>query len=35
MFLLSDLASHVTAQEIVVDGGTTVGRGFSAGRERR
>lgn len=34
VFLLSDLASHVTAQEILVDGGYTVGSNFAAGRVR-
>ncbi len=34
-FLLSDLASHVTAQEIVVDGGYTVGKSMQAGYTRR
>ena len=34
-FLLSDLASHVTAQEIVVDGGYTVGKGLQAGYSRQ
>jgi NAD(P)-dependent dehydrogenase (short-subunit alcohol dehydrogenase family) len=35
VFLLSDLASHITAQEIVVDGGYTVGSNISAGRIRK
>jgi NAD(P)-dependent dehydrogenase (short-subunit alcohol dehydrogenase family) len=34
-FLLSDLASHITGQEIVVDGGYTVGRGLQAGQKRQ
>jgi len=34
-FLLSDLASHITGQEIVVDGGYSVGSNFSAGKVRR
>lgn len=34
-FLLSDLASHITAQEIVVDGGYVVGANVSAGAIRR
>jgi NAD(P)-dependent dehydrogenase (short-subunit alcohol dehydrogenase family) len=34
-FLLSDLASHVTAQEIVVDGGYSVGKSVQAGYSRR
>lgn len=33
-FLLSDLASHITGQEIVVDGGYSIGSNFSAGRIR-
>jgi NAD(P)-dependent dehydrogenase (short-subunit alcohol dehydrogenase family) len=34
-FLLSDLASHITGQEIIVDGGYTVGKTMSAGTIRR
>jgi NAD(P)-dependent dehydrogenase (short-subunit alcohol dehydrogenase family) len=34
-FLLSDLASHITGQEIVVDGGYSIGSNFSAGKIRR
>jgi enoyl-[acyl-carrier-protein] reductase (NADH) len=34
-FLLSDLASHITAQEIVVDGGYSVGKSVQAGYARR
>jgi len=34
-FLLSDLASHITGQEIVVDGGYTVGSNVSAGVIRK
>ncbi len=34
-FLLSDLASHITAQEIVVDGGYLAGRGMKRGSIRR
>jgi NAD(P)-dependent dehydrogenase (short-subunit alcohol dehydrogenase family) len=34
-FLLSEMASHVTGQEIVVDGGYSIGSNFSAGRVRR
>jgi len=34
-FLLSDLASHVTGQEIVVDGGYTIGSNVSAGAIRK
>ena len=33
-FLLSDLASHITGQEILVDGGYTVGKNLSAGAVR-
>lgn len=35
VFLLSDLASHITGQEIVVDGGYTIGKNLSAGAIRR
>jgi NAD(P)-dependent dehydrogenase (short-subunit alcohol dehydrogenase family) len=35
VFLLSDLASHVTGQEILVDGGYTIGSNFAAGQVRR
>ena len=34
-FLLSDLASHITAQEIVVDGGYVAGKGMKVGSIRR
>jgi NAD(P)-dependent dehydrogenase (short-subunit alcohol dehydrogenase family) len=34
-FLLSDLASHITAQEIVVDGGYLAGRSIKAGSTRQ
>ncbi len=34
-FLLSELASHITGQEIVVDGGYTVGSNISAGAIRK
>jgi NAD(P)-dependent dehydrogenase (short-subunit alcohol dehydrogenase family) len=34
-FLLSEMASHVTGQEIAVDGGYSIGSNFSAGRIRR
>jgi NAD(P)-dependent dehydrogenase (short-subunit alcohol dehydrogenase family) len=34
-FLLSDMASHITGQEIFVDGGYTIGSHFSAGRVRK
>ena len=34
-FLLSDLASHITGQEIAVDGGYTIGSNISAGRIRK
>jgi NAD(P)-dependent dehydrogenase (short-subunit alcohol dehydrogenase family) len=34
-FLLSDMASHITGQEIAVDGGYTIGSNFSAGAIRR
>lgn len=33
-FLLSDLSSHITAQEIIIDGGYTAGKNFSAGDVR-
>jgi NAD(P)-dependent dehydrogenase (short-subunit alcohol dehydrogenase family) len=33
-FLLSEMASHITGQEIVVDGGYSIGSNFSAGRIR-
>jgi NAD(P)-dependent dehydrogenase (short-subunit alcohol dehydrogenase family) len=33
-FLLSDMASHITGQEIAVDGGYTIGSNFSAGAVR-
>jgi|SRR5712675_252922 len=35
VFLLSNLASHITGQEIVVDGGYTVGSNVDAGTARR
>lgn len=35
VFLLSDLAAHITAQEIVVDGGYTVGSNIGAGAIRK
>jgi len=34
-FLLSEMASHITGQEIVVDGGYSIGSNFSAGRVRK
>jgi NAD(P)-dependent dehydrogenase (short-subunit alcohol dehydrogenase family) len=34
-FLLSDLASHITGQEIAVDGGYTIGSNLSAGAIRK
>ena len=34
-FLLSEMASHITGQEILADGGYTIGSNFSAGRIRR
>lgn len=34
-FLLSEMASHITGQEILVDGGYTIGSNFSAGRIRQ
>lgn len=33
-FLLSDLASHITGQEIIVDGGYSAGKNFAAGTVR-